>query len=108
MSKRLHEGDIIVEEEDSSLPFFLLGVGLGVVAGILFAPQSGEETRQLIKDRADEGVDYVKRRSTELQETATDAIERGKKTIKRRKDTLAAAVEAGRQAYREAAAAESD
>jgi gas vesicle protein len=104
MSKRLHEGDIIVEEEDSSLPFFLLGLGLGVVTAILFAPQSGEETRRLIKDKTGEGVDYVKRRSTEIQETATEALDRGKKTIQRRKDTLAAAVEAGRQAYREAAA----
>jgi len=108
MSKRLHEDDIIVEEEDNSLPFFLLGVGLGVVAGILFAPQSGEQTRQLILDKTEEGVDYVKRRSTELQETAAEALERGKKTIQRRKDTLTAAVEAGRQAYREAAASESD
>lgn len=107
MSKRLQEGDIIVEE-DNSLPFFLLGLGLGVAAGILFAPQSGEETRRMLRDRAEEGVDYVKRRSEEIQETATEAIERGKKTIQRRKDTLTAAVEAGRQAYREAASAESD
>ena len=29
MGKHLREGDIIVEEEDNSLPFFLLGIGLG-------------------------------------------------------------------------------
>jgi gas vesicle protein len=104
----LHEGDIIVEEEDNGLPYLLLGIGLGVVAGILFAPQSGEKTRRMIREKAEDSVDFVKRRSAEFQETATDAIERGKKTIQRRKDTIAAAVEAGRQAYREAAATEND
>lgn len=105
----LREGAIIVkEEDDSSLPFFLLGLGLGVAAGILLAPQSGEDTRRLIRGKTEEGVDYVKRRSTELQESATEAIERGKKTIQRRKDTLTAAVEAGRQAYREATNAQSE
>ena len=108
MGKHLREGDIIVEEEDNGLPFFLLGIGLGVAAGVLLAPQSGEKTRRLIRSRAEEGADYVKRRSKEIQETAAEVIQESKKTIQRRKDSLAAAVDAGRQAYREAAAADSD
>lgn len=107
MAKRYREGDIIVEE-DSSLPYFLLGMGLGVAVGILFAPQSGEETRRMLKDRADEGADYVRRRASEFQESATDIYERGRQGLQRRKDTLSAAVEAGRQAYREAATSENE
>lgn len=107
MAKRYRDGEFIVEE-DSSLPYFFLGMGLGVTLGILFAPQSGEETRRLLKDKAEEGVDYVRRRSTEFQDSATDMYERGKQNIQRRKDTLSAAVEAGRQAYREAATSEND
>jgi len=102
-----HEGDVIVEN-DSKVGYFLLGLGLGVAAGVLFAPQSGEETRRILKDKADEGVDYVKRRSADLQETAADAMDRGKQSLQRRKETLAAAVEAGRQAYREAASSEAE
>ena len=107
MAKRYREGDIIIEE-DSSLPYFFLGIGLGVAVGILFAPQSGEETRRLLKDKAEEGVDYVRRRAGEAQDTATGYYERGRQNIQRRKDTLSAAVEAGRQAYREASAAENE
>ncbi len=107
MAKRYREGDIIVEE-DSSLPYFFLGLGLGVAVGILFAPQSGEETRRLIKDKAEEGVDYVRRRATEVQDSASDIYDRGRQGFQRRKDTLAAAMEAGRQAYREASASEND
>lgn len=101
------EGDLIVED-DNKLGYFFLGLGLGAALGILFAPQSGEETRRLLKDKAEEGVDALKRRTADLQETAAEALDRGKQTLQRRKDTLAAAVEAGRQAYREAAASESD
>lgn len=97
------EGDVIVED-DSKVGYFFLGLGLGVAAGVLFAPQSGAETRRLLRDKAEEGTEYVKRRGHDLQETATEAIERGKQGLKHRKDTLTAAVEAGRQAYREAAA----
>ena len=103
MARRYVDGDIIVEQ-DSGLSYFFLGLGIGVAAGILFAPQSGAETRRMLRDKAEEGADYVKRRSTELQETATDAIDRGKQSLQRRKDSLSAAVEAGRQAYREATA----
>ena len=98
-----HEGDIIVEQ-DNGLSYFLLGLGLGAAVGILFAPQSGAETRRMLKEKADEGADYVRRRSSELQESASDAIDRGKQSLQRRKDSLSAAVEAGRQAYREATA----
>lgn len=107
MAKRYREGDIIVEE-DSSLPYFLLGIGIGVAVGVLFAPQSGEETRRLLKDKAEEGADFVRRRTSEVQDQASDLYERGRQGFQRRKDTLSAAMEAGRQAYREAATSEND
>jgi len=94
--------------EDNKLSYFFLGLGLGVAVGVLFAPQSGEETRRLLRDKADEGADYVRRRSTELRETAADTLERGKQTLQRKKESLAAAVDAGRQAYREATTGEPD
>jgi gas vesicle protein len=84
------------------LASFVLGVGVGVGLGLLFAPKSGEETRGLLKDKADEGKEYLKRRGTELRGSAGEIIERGKEAISRQKDTLAEAVEAGKQAYREA------
>ena len=84
---------------------FLLGLGVGIGIGILFAPKSGKETRQLIKDKADEGSEYLKQRSNELKQSASEWVDKGKDAINRQKDTLADAVEAGRQAYREHTAA---
>ena len=93
--------------------YFLLGLGIGVAAGILWAPRAGEETRQLLADKAGEGADYLKSRAQEgteyvrqrtgdLKQSAADLYERGRSTVTRQKDTLSAAVEAGKQAYREA------
>ncbi len=88
-------------EDDSKVSYFFLGLGLGVAAGVLFAPKSGAETREFLRNKADEGTDYVKRRSDDLRESAADVLDRGKQTIQRKKESLAAAVEAGKQAYRE-------
>lgn len=90
-------------EDDSKLSYFFLGLGLGVAVGMLFAPKSGEETRDYIRSKANEGADYVKRRGSELKDQASEAIDRSKETLRRHKDSVSAAVDAGRQAYREAA-----
>ena len=89
-------------EDNNKLPYFFLGLGIGVAVGLLFAPQSGEETRGLLKSKADEGKDLLKRRSRELRDNAADALARSKDTLVRQKDNLAAAMDAGKQAYREA------
>jgi len=89
-------------EEDNKFSYFFLGLGLGVAVGLLFAPKSGAETRDLIRSKADEGKEYLKRRGVELRESAGDAIEKGRSAVGRHRDNLAAAVEAGKQAYREA------
>jgi gas vesicle protein len=88
-------------EDDSKLSYFFLGLGLGVAVGVLFAPKAGTETRQFIRSKANDSVDYVKRRSDDLKDTATETIDRGKETLRRHKDNLSAAMEAGKQAYRE-------
>lgn len=88
-------------DEGNKVPFFLLGLGVGVAVGILFAPKAGAETRKLIRTKADEGKDYLARRSEEVKESASDLVEKSKSAIQRQKDQLAAAVDAGKQAYRD-------
>ena len=94
-------------EDDNKLSYFFLGLGLGVVAGVLFAPKSGDETREFLTGKVNEGTDYARRRAQELRDQAADTLERGKSTVQRHKEGLSVAVEAGRQAYREAAGAPS-
>jgi gas vesicle protein len=95
-------------EDDNKFSYFFLGLGLGVAVGLLFAPSSGAETRDMIRSKADESKDYLRRRGTELRDTANEAIERGKTVVSRQRDHLAAAVDAGKQAYREAVSSAPD
>ena len=92
-------------EDDSKLSYFFLGLGLGVAVGVLFAPKSGAETREFLKSRAEEGADYVKRRGSDIRDQASEAFERGRSAVQRQRDNLSSAVEAGKQAYRDASAA---
>ncbi|MEJ5369643.1 MAG: YtxH domain-containing protein [Bryobacteraceae bacterium] len=88
-------------ERDNKFSYFFLGLGIGVAVGILFAPKSGAETRELLKEKAEEGKEYVKRRSAELKDKTVEAFEKGKEAVARQKEQLAAALEAGKAAYRE-------
>ena len=86
----------------NGLSSFLLGLGVGVAIGMLFAPKSGEETREIIKTKANEGADFVKQRGSEIKDTANTWVDKGKEALGRQKDTLNDAMEAGKQAYRDA------
>ena len=88
--------------DKNGLSSFLLGLGVGVGLGMLFAPKSGQETRELIKNKAEEGTDFIKQRGTELKDSASGWVDKGKETVGRQKETLTDAVEAGKQAYRDA------
>jgi gas vesicle protein len=83
----------------SRVSFFLVGLGIGALVGILFAPKSGEETREYLTSKADEGRDYAQKKARELRERAEDLIERSKEIMARQKDSLSSAVEAGKDAY---------
>jgi gas vesicle protein len=83
----------------SKISFFLVGLGIGALVGILFAPKSGEETREFLTQKADEGRDYAQRKARELRERAEDLVERGKSAATRQKENISAAVDAGREAY---------
>ncbi len=82
---------------------FVLGLGIGVGLGMIFAPKSGEETRELLKSKADEGADYLRKQTAGLRDSASELVEKGRDVVSRQaeviRENLAEAVEAGRQAY---------
>ena len=83
----------------SKVSYFLVGLGVGALMGVLFAPKSGEETREYLAKRADDGKDFAQKKARELRERADELIERGKDVASRKRDSLTAAVEAGREAF---------
>ena len=101
---------IIVEESDSSgLSAFLLGAAIGAGLALVFAPQSGADTRQSIKRSARRAGDATRRAG----EKVTDALAQAKADIETRLDSakssldlkktqVTRAVDAGREAAKAA------
>jgi gas vesicle protein len=90
------------DHDGGSFGWFLAGLGLGAVVGVLYAPRSGSETREALRARAEEGTEYVRGRAREAREQATEWVDRGRDVVNQQKDQFRAAYEAGRQAYQEA------
>src|ERR1700689_153837 len=71
-----------------------IGVGVGAVLGILFAPKSGEEIRDDIANTVPDGVDEVRAR-------AAKTVRGARRFVNDAKERIDEAVEAGTEAYRE-------
>jgi len=78
---------------------FFLGGFIGAVVALLVAPRAGKETRQQIKDTAEnvkvKAEDYYK----QVKETVTSALEHGKDLVAEKKQLIAKAVQKGIEAY---------
>lgn len=96
------------KEKKSGFGKFLLGAGIGAGLGILFAPKSGKETRQELKEKMDDlvekarniDIDEVKanieKKVNEIKEdlknidkeTVAETIKKQAKNIKKKADEL--------------------
>ncbi len=65
----------------SFVAYFLAGLGIGAIVALLFAPRSGEETREIISRKADEGREYVAARKRELRRKAEDAVTEARRKL---------------------------
>lgn len=52
----------------------LIGLAVGVTAGLLLAPQSGKETRRMIRDKAVEVKDLAEEKMIEIKTKAGKVI----------------------------------
>ena len=72
---------------------FLVGAAAGAAVALLFAPTTGREAREFLSEKAREG-----------QDKAAELARQGRDVLNRQRDTLASAIERGREAYQQAAA----
>ncbi len=90
------------DSDGGSFVWFLAGVAIGGLVGVLYAPRAGSETREELRARAEQGTEYVRARAREAKEQASGWVDKGKDVVSQQKDQFRAAYEAGRQAYQEA------
>ncbi len=70
---------------------FFLGALAGAAVALLFAPASGQETREFLGEKA-----------RESKAKASETARQTRDVLNRQRETIAAAIERGREAYREA------
>ncbi len=73
------------------LTAFVIGAAAGAAVALLFAPQSGKETREFLGEKAREG-----------REKAAEAARQTREALARQRETISSAIDRGREAYREA------
>lgn len=78
---------------------FLLGGLVGAGIALLMAPNSGRETRQRIRDLADDVRDKADRYVDSTKGKVTSVVEKGKSFVQDQKSIIGSAVEAGKEAY---------
>lgn len=83
MSKDSNGGGIMIA--------FVVGALTGAAVALLFAPASGEETREFLGQKAREGKDK-----------ARDAMDQGREYYARQRENLVTAVDRGREAFQQA------
>jgi gas vesicle protein len=70
---------------------FVVGALTGAAVALLFAPASGEETR-----------DYLGQKAREGREKAREALDQGREFYQRHRDSVSTAIERGREAFQQA------
>ncbi len=69
----------MAQDNGSNLGWFVAGAVVGAVAALLYAPQSGQDTRKYIGKSALEGRDALGESGKELMERGKELYERGKR-----------------------------
>lgn len=104
---------VVVEKQELGIGTFLLGLALGAGAALLFAPQSGDETRAGIKrsarraqnaaqDFVEDVSETVSDKFREVRATVEERIEATLDAVDDRKRRVTNAYHAGRAAARDA------
>jgi gas vesicle protein len=83
-------------DNGNNLGWFVLGAAVGAAVALLYAPQSGRDTRQLIARKTEQSRDAIVDSSNEALDRGKDLLERGRELA----DEAAEIFERGRKLVR--------
>jgi gas vesicle protein len=91
-----------------SLLAFLVGAAAGAILALLYAPHTGKETRDIVGEKVREGKERgrelgarAKVKARAAMDDAAGYLDRQRGNLQSRRERFSAAVDAGREAYRE-------
>ena len=65
----------------SNIAWFLTGAFIGAAAALLYAPQSGKETRKYLSDKTQQSREAVETAGQDIADASKDMFERGRKLV---------------------------
>ena len=83
------------------LGWFFLGGVLGAVAGLLMAPKTGRETRELLAEHGNEVAKRAQAMANDAQGRAGEWLDKSRELFEEQTQRLMTAFEAGKDAMRE-------
>lgn len=106
MKRRMEDGPVVIVEEGGGLGTFVWGLLMGAGLALLFAPQSGEETRRMLRQRGRRLWSAAEEKAAELQELVTDGFgdvkAKVEEVIDDRQQAVRDTIDAGRTTARSA------
>ena len=69
---------------ESKFSFLLIGLGLGAISGLMAALLARKETRDLLRERSTEALDYLSQKGKHLRETTEGIVDKGKELMSHR------------------------
>jgi gas vesicle protein len=87
--------------DESKFSYLLVGLGLGAIGGLMAALLARKETRELLRERSINGLDYLNQQAGKLRESAEVIVKKGKEFIGPHCDSVKTDTEAQKQAYQE-------
>jgi gas vesicle protein len=78
---------------------FVAGAAVGAAVALLFAPASGDETRQYLGQRAREGRERAAEAARQGRERAAEATRQGREVLNRQREHVTTAFERARDQY---------
>ena len=86
---------------ESKFSHLLIGLALGVIGGLISAVLARKETRELLRERGRNSLDYLNEQAGKLRESADEIVKKGKEFIGPHCDSVNSDTEAEKQAYQE-------
>lgn len=68
---------------ETKISYFVLGLGLGAIAGSIAALIARQENRELLRERGAKGLEYLHQQRTKLRQTTEGMVEKGKALLSR-------------------------
>jgi gas vesicle protein len=69
----------MAQDNSGKFVWFVAGAAIGAAIALLYAPQSGEDTRRYLGDKAREGVDTLSDAGRDLLDKGRDLYDKGRR-----------------------------